>query len=288
MARSGFFLQNETREFAAFIARCDAAEYLTPERERQLFAAVEQGSGRARDAILEAHFRFAVSLAKPYALNRANVKKGIKFSDLVSAGMEGLVESIDKFEPARGYRFCTYAQWWIAARLREFVMRNSSHCKIPTTPKAKDFYYNCAVKRQELEYLGVPAHEMAGRLAAELGMTVQELEMFQSTWSGTVSLDAPVRDDVDGSVSFADIVADPAMSVEDRMADQDELDHNVARLREVLAQMSDRESDILRSRRLMEEAVTLEALSTKYNVSRERIRQIEVKAFEKLQLAMAA
>ena len=213
---------------------------------------------------------------------------GLPVSELISEGNIGLMQGVKKFEPDRGFRLATYAMWWIRASIQEFILRSWSLVKMGTTAAQKKLFFNLRRMKNRIEAFedGDMKPEDVTKIATDLGVTEEDVVSMnrRMAMGGDTSLNVPLRDDSEGS--WQDFLVDSEPLQDERVADAEEsrLRHDL--LVEAMESLNDREKHILTERRLTDEPKTLEELSQVYDVSRERIRQIEVRAFEKLQKAL--
>jgi RNA polymerase sigma-32 factor len=226
------------------------------------------------------HLRFVVKIAKSYR------GYGLPFTDLISEGNVGLMKALEKFDPERGVRLATYAQWWIKATIQEYVLKSWSLVKIGTTGAQKKLFFNLRKMKARLELFeeGDLPHEQVATIARDLDVTEDDVIAMNRRLAGPDhSLNAPLRTDGDGDAEWQDWLVDDSESPEARLTVSDEADKRRALMNSAMQGLNDRERHILTERRLRDEPVTLEVLSQHYGISRERVRQIEVRAFEKLQ-----
>jgi RNA polymerase sigma-32 factor len=213
---------------------------------------------------------------------------GLPVSELISEGNIGLMQGVKKFDPDRGFRLATYAMWWIRASMQEFILRSWSLVKIGTTAAQKKLFFNLRRMKNNLQAFedGELNHEAVTKIATDLGVSEEEVHNMnrRMAMGGDTSLNVSMREDGDGQ--WQDWLVDAEPLQDERVADAQEGDMRHAMLSEALDSLNDREKHILTERRLIDEPKTLEELSQTYKVSRERVRQIEVRAFEKLQKAM--
>jgi RNA polymerase sigma-32 factor len=209
-------------------------------------------------------------------------------SELISEGNVGLMQGVKKFDPDRGFRLATYAMWWIKASMQEFILRSWSLVKIGTTAAQKKLFFNLRRMKNNLQAFedGDLRLEDVRKISTDLGVSEQEVvEMNRRmAMGGDTSLNVSMREDGDGQ--WQDWLVDDEPLQDERFADAQEADVRHQLLSEAMDSLNDREKHILTERRLIDEPKTLEDLSQEYGVSRERVRQIEVRAFEKLQKAM--
>ncbi|MEO7634825.1 MAG: RNA polymerase sigma factor RpoH, partial [Sphingomicrobium sp.] len=257
---------------------------LAPEEEFMLAKAWrEQGDTDAAARLVNSHLRLVAKIAMGYR------GYGLPVSELISEGNIGLMQGVKKFEPDRGFRLATYAMWWIRASIQEFILRSWSLVKIGTTAAQKKLFFNLRRMKNQIDAFEdgdlKPAH--VTKIATDLGVTEDEVISMNRRMSmgGDTSLNAPLRD-TDGEGQWQDFLVDNGPLQDELVADEEEKQVRHDLLTQAMASLNAREKDILVERRLSEEPKTLEDLSQVYGVSRERIRQIEVRAFEKLQAAL--
>jgi RNA polymerase sigma-32 factor len=257
---------------------------LGPEEERRLAERwkSERDEAAARQ-LLGSHLRLVAKIARGYG------GYGLPLAEVIAEGNVGLMQALDKFEPERGFRFSTYAMWWIRAAIQEYVLHNRSLVKMGTTAAQKKLFFNLGRLKRELGAFGEGdlAPEAVASIAEELEVSADDvLEMNRRLAGRDQSLTAPMR--ADGDTEWQDVLVDEGQDQESTVADASELAWRRDLLSEGLRTLSERERHILTERRLKDEPMTLEGLSSVYKVSRERVRQIEARAFEKLQKAMLA
>lgn len=256
---------------------------LAPEQEFMLAKAYQQHEDPAAAAqLVSSHLRLVAKIAMGYR------GYGLPVSELISEGNIGLMQGVKKFDPDRGFRLATYAMWWIKASMQEFILRSWSLVKIGTTAAQKKLFFNLRRMKSQLQAFedGDLNQEALTKIATDLGVAEKEvIEMNRRmSMGGDTSLNVPMREDGDGQ--WQDWLVDDEPLQDERVADAQEADVRHAMLAEAMGGLNDREKHILMERRLVDEPKTLEELSQRYSVSRERVRQIEVRAFEKLQKAM--
>jgi RNA polymerase sigma-32 factor len=242
----------------------------------------ERDEAAARQ-LLGSHLRLVVKIARGYG------GYGLPLGELIGEGNVGLMQALDKFEPERGFRFATYAMWWIRAAIQEYVLHNRSLVKMGTTAAQKKLFFNLGRLKRELGEFGEGdlTPETAASIAEELEVSEDEVvEMNRRLAGRDQSLTAPMR--ADGDAEWQDMLVAEGQDQESEVADASELAWRRDLLAEGLQSLTERERHILSERRLKDEPMTLEGLSSVYKVSRERVRQIEARAFEKLQKAMLA
>jgi len=256
---------------------------LKPEQEYMLAKRFqEHGDPKAAEQLVTSHLRLVSKIAMGYR------GYGLPVSELISEGNIGLMQGVKKFDPDRGFRLATYAMWWIRASMQEFILRSWSLVKIGTTAAQKKLFFNLRRMKNNLQAFedGDLNREALQKIATDLGVSEEEVNNMnrRMAMGGDTSLNVPMREDGDGQ--WQDWLVDDTPLQDERVADAQEGDMRHALLSEAMDSLNDREKHILTQRRLIEEPQTLEELSQTYSVSRERVRQIEVRAFEKLQKAM--
>jgi len=256
---------------------------LTPEDEFMFAKRLkEHGDPEAARRLVTSHLRLVAKIAMGYR------GYGLPISEIVSEGNIGLMQAVKRFDPDKGFRLATYAMWWIRAAIQEYVLRSWSMVKLGTTAAQKKLFFNLRKAKSNIGAIEegdlTPAH--TAKLADQLGVTEREVTDMNRRLSGPdSSLNAPLRSESENE--WQDWLADDTMDQETRLAEREELGDRHALLSNAMDTLTERERDIIQARRLQEDPATLEDLSQKYGVSRERVRQIEVRAFEKLQKAMA-
>jgi RNA polymerase sigma-32 factor len=256
---------------------------LTAEQEYMLAKRFsEHGDTDAAAQLVTSHLRLVAKIAMGYR------GYGLPVSELISEGNIGLMQGVKKFEPDRGFRLATYAMWWIKASIQEFILRSWSLVKMGTTAAQKKLFFNLRRMKKNLD-----AYEDADlkpedlrKIATDLGVSEQEVINMnrRMMMGGDASLNVSMREDSEGQ--WQDMLADDRPLQDETVAEAEEARYRRELLNEALGSLNDRERQILTDRRLSEDPKTLEELSQVYNVSRERVRQIEVRAFEKLQKAI--
>jgi len=213
---------------------------------------------------------------------------GLPIAEIVSEGNVGLMQAVKRFEPDKGFRLATYAMWWIRASIQEYVLRSWSMVKLGTTAAQKKLFFNLRKAKSNIGAIeeGDLTHAHTVKLADQLGVTEREVIDMNRRLSGPdSSLNAPLRSESESE--WQDWLADDTMDQETRLAEREELGDRHDLLAGAMSTLTERERDIIQARRLQDDPATLEELSQKFGVSRERVRQIEVRAFEKLQKAMS-
>lgn len=241
----------------------------------------ENEDTESAEKLVTSHLRLVAKIAMGYR------GYGLPMAEVISEGNVGLMQAVKKFDPDKGFRLATYAMWWIRASIQEYILRSWSLVKLGTTAAQKKLFFNLRRIKGEINALeeGDLRPEQVEEIATRLGVTHEEVLSMNGRMSGSdASLNTPMG--ADGDMEWQDWLADDDPGQASEFADRQEFDARMDLLSQAMADLSDREKDILQQRRLSEDPVTLEDLSKVYNVSRERIRQIEVRAFEKVQKAM--
>ena len=250
-------------------------EYMLAKRWR------EHGDRDAAHRLVTSHLRLVAKIAMGYR------GYGLPISEVVSEGNVGLMQAVKRFEPDKGFRLATYAMWWIKASIQEYILRSWSLVKMGTTANQKKLFFNLRKAKSKISALqeGDLRPDQVKLIAQRLGVTEQDVIDMNRRLGGDASLNAPIRDDGD-SGEWQDWLADNSESQETVMAEHEELDNRRRALSSALEVLNDRERRIFEARRLADDPVTLEELAEEFGVSRERVRQIEVRAFEKVQKAV--
>jgi RNA polymerase sigma-32 factor len=233
--------------------------------------------------MVTSHLRLAAKIAMGYR------GYGLPQAEVISEANVGLMQAVKRFDPEKGFRLATYAMWWIRAAIQEYILRSWSLVKLGTTSAQKKLFFNLRKAKARIGALedGDLRPENVARIAHDLGVTETEvISMNRRLSGGDASLNATVGSDDDGSTQWQDWLEDESANQAADYAEKDEYTQRIAMMEEAMDVLNERERDILTQRRLQDSPVTLEDLSGVYNVSRERIRQIEVRAFEKLQKRM--
>ena len=256
---------------------------LKPEEEYMLAKRYqEHGDPEAAARLVTSHLRLVAKIAMGYR------GYGLPVSELISEGNIGLMQGVKKFEPDRGFRLATYAMWWIRASIQEFILRSWSLVKIGTTAAQKKLFFNLRRMKNQIEAFedGDLHPDDVTKIATDLGVSEDDVVSMnrRMAMGGDTSLNVSMNEDGEGQ--WQDWLADEGPLQDERIADAQERDVRHDMLSAAMDDLNDRERHILQERRLAEEPKTLEELSQVYGVSRERVRQIEVRAFEKLQRAM--
>ena len=240
----------------------------------------ENGNLKAAEKLVTSHLRLVAKIAMGYK------GYGLPINEMISEGNVGLMQAVKKFEPEKGFRLATYAMWWIKASIQEYILRSWSLVKMGTTTAQKKLFFNLKKLKNQIapRAEGDLRNEHVTEIANKLDVSKEEVVSMNRRLSGKEhSLNAPVGEDGD---QWQDWIVDKEMDQELKFAQKEEMDHRKDLLKDSIKILNEREKQILYSRRLTDEPSTLEDLSKKFKISRERIRQIENKAFEKLQKHM--
>ena len=266
-----------------YLAEIKKFPILTPEEEFMLAKRwTEHQDTDAAARLVNSHLRLVAKIAMGYR------GYGLPLAELISEGNIGLMQGVKKFEPDRGFRLATYAMWWIRASIQEFILRSWSLVKMGTTAAQKKLFFNLRRMKNRIEAFeeGDLKPEDVTKIATDLGVSEEDVVSMnrRMAMGGDTSLNVPLRDDSEGS--WQDFLVDSEPLQDERVAEAEETQIRHDLLIEAMESLNERERHILTERRLTDEPKTLEELSQVYDVSRERIRQIEVRAFEKLQKAL--
>tara|TARA_B100001123_G_scaffold268404_1_gene298749 strand:- start:103 stop:1002 length:900 start_codon:yes stop_codon:yes gene_type:complete len=236
---------------------------------------------KSAQKLVTSHLRLVARIAMGYR------GYGLPVSELVSEGNIGLMQAVKKFDPERGFRLATYAMWWIKASIQEYILRSWSLVKMGTTTAQKKLFFNLKKIKTQLaaSNTGDLKPEHVNEISKRLNVKKEEVvSMNRRLYGKEKSLNAPVKDE--NSLEWQDWIVDDSLDQEVKLSQDQELNARKKLMNESMGILNTREKEILTARRLSEDTITLEDLSKKYKISRERIRQIETKAFEKLQKAM--
>jgi RNA polymerase sigma-32 factor len=251
-------------------------EYMLAKRWR------EHGDRDAAHKLVTSHLRLVAKIAMGYR------GYGLPISEAISEGNVGLVQAVKRFEPEKGFRLATYAMWWIKAAIQEYILRSWSLVKMGTTANQKKLFFNLRKAQSKISILdeGDMRPDQVKLIAKRLGVTEQDVVDMNRRLGGDVSLNAPIREDGDSGEWQDWLVDDTTADQETRLAESEESDNRRKALGEALSVLNERERRIFEARRLADDPITLEDLAAEFGVSRERVRQIEVRAFEKVQRAV--
>ena len=255
---------------------------LEPQQEYMLAKSWrEHGDRDAAHQLVTSHLRLVARIAMGYR------GYGLPIGEVISEGNVGLMQAVKRFDPDKGFRLATYAMWWIRAAIQEYILRSWSLVKMGTTAAQKKLFFNLRKIKGQLKALdeGDLRPDQVKRIATQLGVTEEDVVSMNRRLAGDSSLNAPVRNDAE-SGEWQDWLVDDTMDQETALAESEERDIRREMLNSALKGLNPRERRVFEARRLAEEPLTLEELSAEFGVSRERIRQIEVRAFEKVQKAV--
>ena len=241
----------------------------------------EHGDRESAHKLVTSHLRLVAKIAMGYR------GYGLPIGEIISEGNVGLMQAVKRFEPDKGFRLATYAMWWIRASIQEYILRSWSLVKMGTTAAQKRLFFNLRKAKSRISALeeGDLKPEHLKQIAERLNVTEKEVIDMNRRLSGDASLNAPIRADAEAG-EWQDWLVDDRANQETTLAEGEELDNRRDALKSALSVLNERERRIFEARRLAEEPITLEALAAEFGVSRERVRQIEVRAFEKVQQAV--
>jgi RNA polymerase sigma-32 factor len=250
-------------------------EYMLAKRWR------EHGDREAAHKLVTSHLRLVAKIAMGYR------GYGLPISEVISEGNVGLMQAVKRFEPDKGFRLATYAMWWIKAAIQEYILRSWSLVKMGTTANQKKLFFNLRKAKSRISALeeGDLRPDQVKTIARRLGVNESDVIEMNRRLGGDVSLNAPLREDSDFG-EWQDWLVDESASAETTLAENEEFENRRKALTQALSVLNERERRIFEARRLTENPVTLEELAAEFGVSRERVRQIEVRAFEKVQKAV--
>jgi RNA polymerase sigma-32 factor len=250
-------------------------EYMLARRWR------EHGDRGAAQKLITSHLRLVTKIARDYR------GYGLPISEAISEGNVGLMQAVERFEPEKGFRFATYAMWWIKAAIQEYILRSWSLVKMGTTANQKKLFFNLRKAQSKISILGDGDMRLdqVKIIARRIGVTETDVIYMNRRLSGDASLNAAIREDED-SGEWQDWLVDESPNQETTLAASEEFDNRRKTLSDALTVLNERERRIFEARRLADDPITLEDLAAEFAVSRERVRQIEVRAFEKVQKAV--
>jgi len=256
---------------------------LAPDEEYMLAKRYKEHDDRqAAHKLVTSHLRLVAKIAMGYR------GYGLPIGEVISEGNVGLMQAVKRFEPEKGFRLATYAMWWIKAAIQEYILRSWSLVKMGTTANQKRLFFNLRKVKGQIQALedGDLRPDQVQQIATKLGVTEEDVISMNRRLGGDTSLNAPLRADAESGGEWQDWLVDESPDQEERMAENEELDNRRQLLKDAMGSLNDREKRIFEARRLTDDPVTLEELSSEFGVSRERVRQIEVRAFEKVQKAV--
>ncbi len=283
-ARSMFPAISPDGNLSRYLDQIRAFPMLEPNEEYMLAKAwKEKGDVAAAHQLVTSHLRLVAKIAMGYR------GYGLPVADLISEGNLGMMHAVKKFEPEKGFRLATYAMWWIKAAIQEYILRSWSLVKIGTTAGQKKLFFNLRRIKGQIQAIddGDLKPEQVTQIATQLNVTEDEVMSMNQRMAGNDrSLNVPLSRDGEGGGEWQDWLQDDSPDQEVTFADHEEYDARKNLMLDAMQGLNPREQRILAARRLSEPPLTLEDLATEFNISRERIRQIEVRAFEKLQKAV--
>jgi RNA polymerase sigma-32 factor len=243
----------------------------------------ERQDADAAEKLVTSHLRLVARIAMGYR------GYGLPIGEVISEGNVGLMQAVKRFDPDKGFRLATYAMWWIRASIQEYILRSWSLVKMGTTAAQKKLFFNLRRAKSQLQALddGDLKPEHVKKIATKLGVPEEDVVNMNRRLSGDASLNAPIRADSE-SGEWQDWLVDDTPTQEDRLVEDEELERRRSYLSSAMSVLNERERRVFEARRLAEDPATLEELSEEFGVSRERIRQIEVRAFEKVQKAVTS
>ncbi len=243
----------------------------------------EHQDADAAEKLVTSHLRLVARIAMGYR------GYGLPIGEVISEGNVGLMQAVKRFDPDKGFRLATYAMWWIRASIQEYILRSWSLVKMGTTAAQKKLFFNLRRAKSQLQALddGDLKPDQVKKIAHKLGVPEEDVVSMNRRLSGDASLNAPIRAEAE-SGEWQDWLVDDTPTQEDRLVEDEELERRKSYLSSAMSVLNDRERRVFEARRLAEEPATLEELSEEFGVSRERIRQIEVRAFEKVQKAVTS
>ncbi len=265
-----------------YLAEIRKFPMLTPDEEFMLAKRWQQHEDpEAAQKMVTSHLRLVAKIAMGYR------GYGLPIGEVISEGNVGMMQAVKRFDPDKGFRLATYAMWWIRASIQEYILRSWSLVKMGTTAAQKKLFFNLRKAKNQVQALedGDMRPDQVAAIAHKLAVPEEDVISMNRRLSGDLSVNSPMRADGEGA-EWQDWLVDPAESQETILVETEELSRRKAYLKKAMTGLNDREREIFEARRLRDEPSTLEELSEKHGVSRERIRQIEVRAFEKVQKAV--
>ncbi len=264
-----------------YLAEIRRFPMLAPEEEYMLAKRWREHDDRdAAQKLITSHLRLVAKIAMGYR------GYGLPIGEVISEGNVGLMQAVKRFEPEKGFRLATYAMWWIRASIQEYILRSWSLVKMGTTANQKKLFFNLRKAKSQISALeeGDLRPEQVLSIAKKLGVHEREVIEMNRRLGGDSSLNSPLR--IDGEGEWQDWLVDESPGQESRLIEDEEKGNRLSALKNALGVLNERERRIFEARRLEDDPVTLEDLSVEFNISRERVRQIEVRAFEKVQQAV--
>ena len=283
MARNSMPVLNAEGGLNRYLDEIRKFPMLEPQEEYMLAKRYQEHQDRnAAHKLVTSHLRLVAKIAMGYR------GYGLPIGEVVSEGNVGLMQAVKKFEPDRGFRLATYAMWWIKAAIQEYILRSWSLVKMGTTANQKRLFFNLRRLKGRIQAIddGDLRPDQVKEIATKLNVSEEEVVSMNRRLGGDASLNAPIKASEGDSGQWQDWLVDDHDNQEEILIEQDELDNRRGMLADALKVLNDRERRIFEARRLREDPVTLEELSAEFDISRERVRQIEVRAFEKVQDAV--
>ncbi|MEQ8737577.1 MAG: RNA polymerase sigma factor RpoH [Hoeflea sp. D1-CHI-28] len=266
-----------------YLAEIRRFPMLEPQEEYMLAKRfLEHEDTKAAHRLVTSHLRLVAKIAMGYR------GYGLPIGEVISEGNVGLMQAVKKFDPERGFRLATYAMWWIKASIQEYILRSWSLVKMGTTANQKRLFFNLRKVKSRIQAVedGDLRPDQVAEIATKLNVSEDEVISMNRRLSGDASLNAPIKASEGESGQWQDWLVDDSDSAEDMLVEQDQLESRRDMLKNALDVLNDRERRIFEARRLRDDPITLEDLSGEFDISRERVRQIEVRAFEKVQDAV--
>jgi RNA polymerase sigma-32 factor len=266
-----------------YLAEIRKFPMLEPQEEYMLAKRfLEHEDTKAAHKLVTSHLRLVAKIAMGYR------GYGLPIGEVISEGNVGLMQAVKKFDPERGFRLATYAMWWIKASIQEYILRSWSLVKMGTTANQKRLFFNLRKVKSRIQAVedGDLRPDQVAEIATKLNVSEEEVISMNRRLAGDASLNAPIRASEGESGQWQDWLVDDSDNQEDMLVEQDELETRRAMLKSALSVLNEREKRIFEARRLRDDPITLEDLSSEFDISRERVRQIEVRAFEKVQDAV--
>jgi RNA polymerase sigma-32 factor len=279
---NGPYVYRQFTGLSHYLAEIRKFPMLEPQQEFMLAKRWREHDDRdAAHQLVTSHLRLVAKIAMGYR------GYGLPIGEVISEGNVGLMQAVKRFEPDKGFRLATYAMWWIRASIQEYILRSWSLVKMGTTAAQKRLFFNLRKTKSQISALeeGELKPEHVKKIATKLGVTEEEVISMNRRLGGDTSLNAPIRADSEAG-EWQDWLVDDSDSQESILADQEEKSNRHQALEGALTVLNERERRIFEARRLADDPITLEELAEEFGVSRERVRQIEVRAFEKVQKAV--
>jgi len=282
MARAALPILTDESGLSRYLTKIRRIPLLEPQEEYMLAKSWrEHGDREAAHRLVTSHLRLVAKIAMGYR------GYGLPVSEVISEGSVGLMQAVKRFEPDKGFRLATYAMWWIKAAIQEYILRSWSLVKLGTTANQKKLFFNLRKAKSRISAIeeGDLRPDQVELIAKRLSVTEQDVVDMNRRLGGDVSLNSPIREEGD-SGEWQDWLVDETPSQERVLLEAEELDNRRQALGEALTVLNSRERRIFEARRLAENPITLEELADEFGVSRERVRQIEVRAFERVEKAV--